>query len=340
MKKSASRLTYRKAGVDIAGADAFVHFALAASRRTHGKSVVPHRLGYSGLVRAGNQLLAATCDGVGTKLLVARAAGQFEGLGQDLVAMSVNDLLPVGATPLFFLDYIAVGALQRRMMDPLLQSIVRACRESGCALLGGETAEMPGVYAPGHFDLAGFAVGLVEGGRLPKPESMRAGDVVLGLPSTGLHSNGFSLARKALLGRGRYRLSTRVPDLGTTLAEALLVPTALYPKPVLALHRAHGFRAAAHVTGGGLWGRARKLATKGLGLRLDMAALSPSPLFGLIARAGHIRTDEMLRTFNMGAGFIAVVSPKAAAWALKARLGFRALGTVEQSKRPLVVEGM
>lgn len=313
-ERDASPLSYRAAGVDIAAADALVARLRALARATHGKAVRHHTDAYAGLYTLPDgSLLAASCDGVGTKLLVARELGRYRGLGQDLVAMNVNDLLPSGATPLFFLDYLAAGRLDGEVLFELCAGMAEACRRIGCALLGGETAEMPGVYAPAEFDLAGFAVGLTSAERLPCPQKMAAGDQVLALPSVGVHANGFSLVRRALT-RAGLSLHEKPAPLERTIGEELLLPTALYVKPVLAAFAAVApeIRAAAHITGGGLVGRARAFLPAGLRLCLDPASHHRPPIFALIARAGDIALSEMAATFNMGLGFLLVVSPSGA----------------------------
>ena len=337
MSAGSPPLSYKRAGVDVAGADAFVERIAKLAASTHTGAVVQHQSKYAGLIRPGIEgmsepLLAATCDGVGTKLLVARAAGRFDGLGQDLVAMSVNDLLPLAARPLLFLDYIAVGKLAPAQMETIVASVARACREVGCALLGGETAEMPGVYAPGDFDLAGFAVGVVDRKKLPAPEEMAHGDVLLALPSTGVHSNGFSLARAALLERGSLGLDdTPAPLGGKTLADVLLTPTALYVRPVLRLLERFRFRTAAHITGGGLLGRLKKLGRPGLKLVVDPQAYTVPPIFDLIRTTGAVGATEMASTFNMGLGFVVVLDRTSAREALAALAsdGWREVGRIE-----------
>lgn len=311
---SAPPLTYRDAGVDIAAADAFTARIKALAQRTHGAGVVPFQDAYAGLFLPPlgglrSPLLAATCDGVGTKLLVAQACGNYRGLGQDLVAMNVNDLLPAGARPLFFLDYLAAGRLGAAPLLEIVEGIAAACAEVGCALLGGETAELPGLYPEGGFDVAGFAVGLVDAERVPRGP-VEAGDVVLGLRASGVHANGFSLARRALAQAG-LAYDAVLPELGVPLGEALLVPTSLYVRPVLALLVGLGparVKAAAHITGGGLLGRARKLVPPGLRIELDPRCYARPPILDVIARAGGVPEDEMARTFNMGLGFLIVAS--------------------------------
>lgn len=312
-----SPLSYKDAGVDVEAADGFVARIGALTESTYTSGVLTHASRYAGLFRPNLEgvrepVLAATCDGVGTKLLVARQVGRFAGLGQDLVAMNVNDLLPLGARPLFFLDYIATGKLEPDQLEEIVSGVATACREVGCALLAGETAEMPGVYAPGDFDLAGFAVGLVDKAWLPDTGGVAVGDVVLGLPSTGVHSNGLSLARSALFERGGLTPESTEARLGRTVGEELLEPTALYVAPVLALAEQFSFKAAAHVTGGGIAGRGRKLLADGQRLQLDSGAFAVPPIFDLIAERGGVEPVEMARTFNLGLGFLAIVEPETA----------------------------
>jgi phosphoribosylformylglycinamidine cyclo-ligase len=322
-------LTYRASGVDIAAADDFVRRVKGLAARTHGDRVVPATAAFAGLIRAPvagmtSPLLAACCDGVGTKVLVARDAGRFLGLGQDLVAMNVNDLLPVGAAPLFFLDYIAAGRLDPDALTEVVEGIAGACEEVGCVLLGGETAEMPDVYDGGDFDLAGFAVGLVDEARVPRGTA-RAGDVVLGLPSSGVHANGLSLARRAIFDRAGLDVASTPPELGgRTVGEALLVPTRLYVRQVLALldglpaseRGGPALGASAHVTGGGLDGRARAMLPAGLAVRFDRGAWPSPAIFDLIRRCGEISDEEMGRTFNLGLGYLVVLAPDVAATVL------------------------
>jgi phosphoribosylformylglycinamidine cyclo-ligase len=306
-------LTYRDAGVDVDAADRFIAAIAPLVRATHTAAVVGHPSRFAGLIRPDvgemdDPLIAATCDGVGTKVLLARHDGDFEALGRDLVAMNVNDLLPLGARPLLFLDYLATGSLDPKRLTAVVRGVAEACREAGCVLLGGETAEMPDLYRPGEFDLAGFAVGVVDGARLPDPASVQPGDVVMALPSTGLHANGFSLVRRALLERGGFDLDDEIPVLGGRLGATLLTPTAIYVAQVLALLESVATKSAAHVTGGGLLGRAAAMLPDGLVVRIDPDTYFRPPIFDLIASAGEVSDDEMAATFNMGLGFIAVVS--------------------------------
>lgn len=321
---AAGPLSYRQAGVDIEAADHFARSLRALAARTHGPDVVPTGDAYGALFRpplAGldSPLLAATCDGVGTKLLVARACGDYRGLGQDLVAMNVNDLLPRGARPLFFLDYIAVGRLadleardgRPGALSDVAQGMVAACAQVGCALIGGETAEMPDLYRPGDFDLAGFAVGLVDAARVPAGD-VAAGDVVLGLAANGVHANGFSLIRRVLSDAG-IEYGQPLPGMQSPIGAMLLQPTALYVAPVLALMSQVRVKAAAHVTGGGILRRARGLVPDGLRVELDPTAFARPPIFDVLAALGRITDTEMACTFNMGLGFLVVVDADAAA---------------------------
>jgi phosphoribosylformylglycinamidine cyclo-ligase len=315
------RLSYQQAGVDIAKAEAFVERIAALPKTTElFGEVVPFTGAYAGLFRPRgfsamqDPLLVSATDGVGTKLLIAREAGLFAGLGQDLVAMSVNDLLPSGARPLFFLDYIATGKLDVEQMTQIVSGIAKACSDVGCVLLGGETAEMPGLYATGDFDLAGFVVGMVDGAQLPKHD-LTAGDFVVALPSSGIHANGLSLARKALFDKSQMRLDTQFG--AHTLAQELLVPTALYVNTVLQIRERYAFKAAAHITGGGLLGRLDKLSRENYRVIIDPKTYAIPEIFALIQQAGDIESSEMARTFNMGLGFVMVMEPNMAKAALQ-----------------------
>ena len=311
-------LSYKDAGVDIEAADHFVSTIAQIAKATHTSDVVPGKTAYAGLVRPpleglNDPLIAATCDGVGTKLILARDAGIYRGLGQDLVAMNVNDLLPAGAKPLLFLDYIATGKLDPDALTEVVTGVADACKLAGCSLLGGETAEMPGVYRDGDFDLAGFSVGLVDANRIPDSTQIKEGDVLLGLPSSGVHSNGYSLVRKALFEQGGLSLDHVPEGWDQSLATVALEPTRIYVKEVLSALSQHEVKAAAHITGGGILGRAAKIIPttmrETLGLHFNSAAYDIPKIFGLIQKCGNITDEEMARTFNMGLGFIIVVSP-------------------------------
>ena len=311
-------LSYKRAGVDIAAADAFVEGIASLAKSTHNSGVVPHTTAYAGLFRPdfsgiSRPLISAACDGVGTKLIVARDMKSYEGLGQDLVGMNVNDLLPSGSRPIFFLDYIATGKLEASELTPIVRGIANACREVGCVLLGGETAEMPGLYPPGDFDLAGFAVCIADEARLPDANSVKAGDVIFALASSGIHSNGLSLARKALIDMGGLRLTDHVGALERTLGAELLTPTRLYVRPVLEVMQRVKVKASAHITGGGLLGRLGKLTKNEVRVVVDPERYHVPAIFGLVQKTGNVAWTEMASTFNMGLGYCIVVGPEDAA---------------------------
>ena len=255
-------------------------------------------------------ILVATTDGVGTKLRIAIATGLHDTIGIDLVAMNVNDLVVQGAEPLFFLDYFATGRLEVETARRVIAGVAEGCRIAGCALIGGETAEMPGMYADGDYDLAGFAVGAVERGRALDGTKVAEGDTVLGLLSTGVHSNGYSLVRKLVQDAG-LSWSDRAPfDPRRNLGEAVLAPTRIYVDPCLSLTRAGLARALAHITGGGLIENIPRVLPDGLGVELDAEAWTLPPVFRWLAATGDLPADELARTFNCGIGMVAVVAPE------------------------------
>ena len=304
-------LSYKDAGVDIDEADRFVDAIRPATERTRRPEVLGSIGGFGGLFalapgRYRQPVLVSGTDGVGTKLKIAFALGEHHTVGIDLVAMCVNDILVVGAEPLFFLDYYATGKLDARAGAAVVEGIAEGCVQAGCALLGGETAEMPGFYPPGEYDLAGFAVGVVERDAMLDGAQVAAGDAVVGLGSSGLHSNGFSLARRAVDDLGLDLSSSPAPLGGRTLGEALLAPTRIYVKPVQALLAEVPVHALAHVTGGGLPGNVPRSLPEDLAVRLDPAAWPLPPVFSLLAGAG-VPPAERYRTFNMGLGMVAVV---------------------------------
>jgi phosphoribosylformylglycinamidine cyclo-ligase len=318
-----ARLTYRAAGVDITAGDEAVRRLAPWARTTYRSEVLGDIGGFAGLFRAPTRyrrpVFLASTDGVGSKLRVAFLADRHDTIGIDLVAMSVNDLLAHGAEPLVFLDYIGIARVAPRRVEAIVRGIAAGCREAGCALIGGEIAELPDFYAPDEYDLAGFAVGVAERARLVDGRGVRPGDVVLGLGSTGLHSNGFSLARRVVFDRLRLRVGARIPGLGTTVGQALLTPTRIYVRPVLALLRAGApVRAMAHITGGGLTGNLPRVLPRGCGAVLRRDAWPVPPIFRFLQAGGRIAEAEMLRVFNMGIGFVLVVPPRAAAPARRA----------------------
>ena len=316
--------TYRGAGVDIDEGDRLVELIKPHARSTEREGVLGGLGGFGGLFALGkgrfrDPVLVAGTDGVGTKLKLAFAAGRHDTVGIDLVAMSVNDVCVTGAEPLFFLDYYATSKLRAEEAALVIRGIAAGCRDAGCALLGGETAELPGFYAPGEYDLAGFAVGVAERAELIDGSRVARGDAVLGLHSTGLHSNGYTLARQVLFERAGLGLDSRPEELGgKTLGEALLEPTRIYARAIAALRRAADVRALAHITGGGLPGNLPRVLPAGTRARLDPRAWPRPALFGLVQRLGEVEADEMARTFNLGIGLCAVVPESEVAAALAA----------------------
>ena len=305
-------LDYAAAGVDIDAGNALVDRIKPAAAATNRPGTVSGLGGFGALFdlkAAGysDPILVAATDGVGTKLRIAIDTGRLDTIGIDLVAMCVNDLVCQGAEPLFFLDYFATGKLSVEAGAQIVEGIARGCAEAGCALIGGETAEMPGMYAPGDFDLAGFAVGAMERGS-DLPRGVAEGDVLLGLASSGVHSNGFSLVRR-VADRAGLAWDDPAPFAEGPLGAALLVPTRLYVRPVLAAIRAGGVRALAHITGGGLVENLPRVLPEGLGADIDLRAWTLPPVFDWLGKAGGIADAEMLRTFNCGIGMIAIVAP-------------------------------
>ena len=317
--------TYRDAGVDIDAGEALVEAIKPMARATTRAGVMGGLGGFGALFdlkAAGftDPVLVSTTDGVGTKLRIAIETEQHDAVGIDLVAMCVNDLVVQGAEPLFFLDYFATGQLQVEQARRVIAGIAAGCTQAGCALVGGETAEMPGMYHGGDYDLAGFSVGAAERGNL-LPKDVAAGDAVLGLASSGVHSNGFSLVRRIVAG-GNVGWTDPAPfAAGKTLAEALLAPTRIYVKSVLALHRAGLLKAAAHITGGGLPDNLPRVLPEGLAAVLDGTAWPVPPVFAWLARTGGVAPAELLRVFNCGIGMALVVTDAAAATALLTEQG-------------------
>ena len=294
-------LSYAAAGVDIEAYERVLERVKPLIAATHGKEVAVGVGPFAGLYSLpGGGHLAASADGVGTKIKVAIAAGVHRGIGTDIVNHCVNDIATSGARPLFFLDYFATGRLDPEVFTQLIEGMTAACTAAGCALLGGETAEMPGVYALGDYDLAGFVVGLVEPGRRPEPNAIRAGDAIVGLPSSGLHTNGFSLVRKVF---EDVPLSKIYPELGRPLGDELLEPHRSYLEPLGSMR----WKGAAHITGGGILGNLPRCLPEGLGARLERKSWTEPPIFGLLRKRGKVSDDEMLGTFNMGLGMILVM---------------------------------
>jgi phosphoribosylformylglycinamidine cyclo-ligase len=308
------RYTYAKAGVSIAAGNALVKAIAPLAKATARPGADAALGGFGGffdLKAAGyrDPLLVAANDGVGTKLKLAIDSGRHEGVGIDLVAMCVNDLIVQGAEPLFFLDYFATGRLEPGVAERVIASIAEGCKEAGCALIGGETAEMPGMYAEGDYDLAGFCVGAVERGEALTGERVAAGDVILGLASSGVHSNGFSLVRRLAADRGWKLDRPALFDPDRLLIEALLAPTRIYVKPLLPLVRGGRIKALAHITGGGLLENIPRVLPDGLHAHVDAPAWPQPRLMAFLQGQGRIEPEEMARTFNCGIGMAVLVSP-------------------------------
>ena len=300
---------YRSSGVDTEAAAKAVTLIADLAARARRPEVTGDVGGFAGLFSIGDgRLLAAATDGVGTKLEFARVTGRLDTVGIDLVAMCADDVVCTGAEPLFFLDYLAVGRVVPEDVASVVEGIVDGCRLAGCALLGGETAEHPGVMDDDRFDLAGFCVGIVDGADVLGPDRVRAGDALIGLPSSGLHANGFSLVRTVV---STDELAIAPPAIGRTFADELLEPCRIYVPEVVALHRAGLMHAAAHVTGGGLLENIPRVLPPGLGARIERGTWTEPPIFDEIRRRADATDADMFATFNMGIGMVLVVGPDA-----------------------------
>ncbi len=298
------KVTYKTSGVDIDKADAFVKAIRGSVSKTLSSSVIKRKGAFGGLFgldikKYKNPVLVSSTDGVGTKLLLAKVVGRHDTVGIDLVAMNVNDILCVGAKPLFFLDYIACGKLDSERLKDVVKGVADGCRESGCSLIGGETAEMPGMYKKDEYDLAGFAVGVVEKSKIIDGSKIRAGNVVIGLPSSGLHSNGFSLARKVFSLREQKKF-----------ASDLLKPTRIYAKEVLSIIEKFSVKGIAHITGGAFYDKLTKILPEGRCFDIDKTRWPVPSIFRRIQKKGNIGESEMYRTFNMGIGLALVFAKK------------------------------
>jgi phosphoribosylformylglycinamidine cyclo-ligase len=308
-------MTYAKAGVSIAAGDELVRRIAPIAKKSRVPGVLAGVGGFSALFdletrRYRSPVLVSSTDGVGTKLKIAFMTGVHDTVGIDLVAMGVNDILTQGAEPLFFLDYFVCGSLDVVIAEAVVRGIAEGCRQAGCALIGGETAEHPGDFPKGEYDLAGFVVGVVEKERILNPKVIAAGDALIGIPSSGLHSNGYSLARKVLFDVGGMKLHRRVAALGRTLAEELLAPTRIYAKIVRLLFSRGLIKGAAHITGGGIPGNLPRILPDGRRAWIDRRTWEVPGVFGLIQKIGRIPQDEMDRTFNNGLGMILVVGKR------------------------------
>jgi phosphoribosylformylglycinamidine cyclo-ligase len=296
---------YRRSGVDTEAAAKAVELIADLASRVRRPEVSDAVGGFAGLFSIGEgRMLAAATDGVGTKLEIARLVGRLDTVGIDLVAMCADDVVCTGAEPLFFLDYLAVGRVVPEHVASIVEGVVEGCRRAGCALLGGETAEHPGVMGEDQFDLAGFCVGVVDGSDILGPQRVREGDRLLGFASSGLHANGYALVRTALL--NRFRLSETPPGLGRSLADELLMPCEIYAPAVLELARDGLVHAAAHITGGGFHENVPRALPPGLGARIDRGSWDEPPIFRLVQEAAGASDDDMFATFNMGLGMVLV----------------------------------
>ena len=306
-------MEYKQAGVDIEAGHEVVRRIRQMARGTFTPGVLSDIGSFGGLfgldvAKYREPVLVASADGVGTKLKVAFMAGRHDTVGADLVNHCVNDVLVQGAEPLFFLDYLATGALSPDTAEQIVAGVARGCRENGCALLGGETAEMPGFYAAGEYDIAGFIVGAVDRGRLIDGRSVAPGDLLIGLPSSGLHTNGYSLARRIVFETLGLDVSSRVEELGTTVGGALLAPHRSYLPELRPLLPSGVIKAMAHITGGGITDNLPRVLPASVGARIDTGAWDLPPIFRWLQRAGNVPDADMRRTFNMGIGLILVVA--------------------------------
>lgn len=308
------KMSYKKAGVDIDAANQSVDMIKKWVGMTKRPEVLEGIGSFGGFFALNSNaykepILVSGTDGVGTKLKIAQLMDVHDTVGIDLVAMCVNDILVHGAEPLFFLDYIGLGKLVPELVEDLVKGVSLGCVEAGCSLIGGETAEMPGFYKPDEYDLAGFTVGVVDKEKLINGNNIKADDVLIGLPSTGLHSNGFSLARKVLLEEAGLKLDQHIDDFSKTLGEELITPTRIYVKNILALINEVEVKGMAHITGGGIPENLQRILPSGLGAIIDKSKIDIPPIFQMIEKLGNVETNEMFRTFNMGIGLIIVASP-------------------------------
>ena len=345
---SRTGLSYRDAGVDVdAKMSAISRFSTMA-RATFSRAVLSEIGSFGGLydlsrLRMKRPVLVSSIDGVGTKLKVALLAGRHDTVGEDLVNHGVNDILVQGAVPLFFLDYLGTGKVQQEILEAVVSGIARACEMNGCALIGGETAEMPGFYAEGEYDLAGCIVGAVDRPAIVDGSKIRPGDQVLGLPSSGLHTNGYSLARKVVLETMRLKLAAHIPALGRTLGEELLEPHRSYLKMLRPLLGKGLLKGIAHITGGGLVDNIPRILPEGCAVEIDPGTWKKPAVFALIQEGGNISDSEMRRTFNLGIGMALVVSSDEVEGVRKKleRKGEKApiIGTVVPGNRRVIFSG-
>ncbi len=335
---------YRDAGVNIDEADRAVSLIRKHARTTFNSRVLTDIGSFGGIFQLRgwrDPVLVSSADGVGTKLKIAFLTGRHNTIGEDLVNHCVNDIAVQGALPLFFLDYFAVGKLKAAVAGQVIEGVARGCRNNQCALIGGETAEMPGLYVSGEYDLAGFIVGGAERSRLLTGASIRPGDILLGLPSTGLHTNGYSLARKLFFDVAGLTVDQRIPELNATLGDVLLTVHRSYLKPIRALLDAKLLKGAAHITGGGITDNTPRILPAGLAAQIDTASWTVPPVFELMRSLGNIPLADYRRTFNLGIGMILAVSKRnlRKAMAILDNLAepYYQIGSVAESKRARVV---
>ena len=348
MSESKKELTYADSGVDIDAGNRAVELMKDSVRASYRPEVIGDLGGFGGLFALDTRkykepVLVSGTDGVGTKLKLAFMADKHDTIGQDAVAMCVNDILVQGAEPLFFLDYIAVDKVDAEKVAGIVQGVALACKESGCALIGGETAEMAGFYAKGEYDIAGFCVGVAEKSKMITGAKVKAGDVLIGLPSSGVHSNGFSLVRKICFEAMGYTMDTYIPEFNCTLGEKLLTPTRLYPKTCLPLIEKFDLHAMVHITGGGFYDNIPRVLPEDCDAEVDAGAWEMPVVFKKLKEWGNVPWREMYRTFNMGIGMVLVVAPEdeeAVEAALRqAQEEFFLLGKVVPGSRKTVMKG-
>lgn len=304
--------TYKEAGVSISLANQIIKKVKPLIGKTSIPGVMDEIGSFGGLFSLTRQkykepVLVSSTDGVGTKLKIAFALNKHTTVGIDLVAMSVNDIITCGAKPLFFLDYISIGKLSKKVTISLIKGITEGCKMTNCALLGGETAEMPGFYPKGEYDLAGFVVGIVEKSKIIDGKQIKEGDLIIGLASNGLHSNGFSLVRKVLFESKKYKIDDKISSLKKSLGEELLLPTKIYVQPILRIIEKYKILGIAHITGGGMLENIPRILPDGVSVKIDQKSWPKPPIFSLIQKEGKISDEEMYRTFNMGIGMVLIV---------------------------------
>ena len=347
-ENKSDQLTYRDAGVDIDAGNYSVKLIKDSVKATYRPEVLGDLGGFGGLfalniAKYKEPVLVSGTDGVGTKLRLAFMLDKHDTIGQDAVAMCVNDILVQGAEPLYFLDYLAVGKLEPEKVAAVVKGVAGACKESGCALIGGETAEMSGFYPEGEYDIAGFAVGVVDKSKIITGETIEEGDVLLGLPSSGVHSNGYSLVRKICFELKGFKGEEYIERLGKTIGEELLTPTRLYPKVCLPLIENFTIKGMVHITGGGFYDNIPRVLPENCGVEIDSEAWQRPEIFNLLKEWGNVAWTEMYRTFNMGIGMVIVVSAEEAE-KIKANLAEKneacyTIGKVVKGKQEVVIKG-